>query len=143
MTIQRVIKKAIKGGFDPFNHSKVWKKYGFEINIDNKGSDMILIWGIDEHRVTTYDHISKYEIFLINDFWQSLGKALGWNKYRCDICGRDQDHCNKEVYNSLKDKPNEKVVCISRLIPAWFYHWHRLIDHLAEGKTIESYFKTL
>lgn len=26
---------------------------------------------------------------------------------------------------------------------AWLYHWHRLIDHLAEGNSIESFFNGL
>jgi hypothetical protein len=25
----------------------------------------------------------------------------------------------------------------------WLYHWHRLIDHLAEGKDAESFFADL
>lgn len=30
-----------------------------------------------------------------------------------------------------------------KITGAWLYHWHRLIDHLAEGGTIESYFTNL
>jgi len=44
-------------------------------------------------------------------FWQSLGKSLGWT--------------NDEKRN----------------IYIWKYQWHCFIDHLAEGKSIESFFE--
>jgi hypothetical protein len=50
-------------------------------------------------------------------FWQSLGKALGWDEKRCFL---------------QKYRDNE-----------WQYQWHRFIDHLAEGKDAESFFETL
>jgi hypothetical protein len=57
------------------------------------------------------------EMFLDPSFWQSLGKALGWDE-RID----DGSHYAK---------------------PGWLEAWHRFIDHLAEGKTAESFFETL
>jgi len=65
--------------------------------------------------------------FLDPLFWQSLGKSLGWDKKAkkgyirfCDI--KDESG-NTQFY--------------------WNYIWHRFIDHLAEGKSIESFFKEL
>lgn len=48
-------------------------------------------------------------------FFQALGRGLGW--------GEDE--------NNTWDKRT------------WASHWHRLIDHLAEGKDIESFFEQL
>lgn len=45
-------------------------------------------------------------------FWQSLGKAMGWD-----------------------DK--------SKIKDYWKFNWHSLIDHLADGGSIESYFEKL
>lgn len=33
--------------------------------------------------------------------------------------------------------------CRYAVIPTYLYHWHRFIDHLAEGKDEKSFFKTL
>jgi hypothetical protein len=55
----------------------------------------------------------KERYFLLPDFWQSLGKALGWIL---------EGHAGRKQ---------------------WKEEWHRLIDHLAEGKTAESFFESL
>lgn len=54
------------------------------------------------------------EIFLQPSFWQALGKARGWG----------------EGDGSVK-------------VWDWRGYWHRFIDHLAEGKDAESFFKDL
>lgn len=59
-------------------------------------------------------------IFLDPSFWQSLGKTLGW-KPKKDY-KNDFGHLHKA---------------------GWFYQWHSFIDHLAEGKTPEEFFKNL
>ena len=46
-------------------------------------------------------------------FWQALGKSRGW------------------VVGHFDGKPT------------WLEYWHRFIDHLAEGKSAESYFEQL
>ncbi|HVB33734.1 MAG TPA: hypothetical protein VNJ52_05090 [Patescibacteria group bacterium] len=53
------------------------------------------------------------DVFLDPSFWQSLGKALGWGE-------NDTAHRNE-----------------------WISRWHDFIDHLAEGKSAESFFETL
>ena len=55
-------------------------------------------------------------IFLDPQFWQSLGKALGW------ATQFDED----KGFNYQ-----------------WKDYWHKFIDHLADGKDIESFFKDL
>lgn len=51
-------------------------------------------------------------------FWQALGRALGWNK----------------------DKMFEAD---GLTLITWRREWHKFIDHLAEGKDTESFFKEL
>ena len=53
-------------------------------------------------------------------FWQALGKSMGWKDYwYIDDLGRERE------------------------VVVWKDHQHRLIDHLAEGKDIDSFFKDL
>ena len=53
-------------------------------------------------------------------FWQALGKAMGW---------KDSDECG-----SCKCPVTQE---------AWYYHWHRFVDHLAKDRSIESFFEQL
>lgn len=62
-----------------------------------------------------------HEYLLDPLFWQALGKGLGWgNKY-------DLEPAKHNRSNYLE----------------WLSHWHKFIDHLAAGKTIEQFFKEL
>lgn len=63
------------------------------------------------------------EIFLDPLFWQAFGKASGWGRW-LGTGYYDRDEIEIEE-------------------PAWKVQWHRLIDHLAEGKDAESFFATL
>lgn len=49
-------------------------------------------------------------------FWQCLGKSLGWD--------------NKDEF-ILNDENR------------WIYRWHSLIDHIADGGDIDTFFKEL
>lgn len=51
-------------------------------------------------------------------FWQSLGKSLGWKE-------------NPKYLKSYKGNNT------------WWSYWHDFIDHLSEGKDIESFFESL
>jgi len=57
-------------------------------------------------------------LFLKPLFWKCLGKSLGWGK------------------------EDEQIALIYKW-KAWQYYWHSFIDHLAEGKDIDSFFKEL
>lgn len=60
-----------------------------------------------------------FQFALLNPlFWQSLGKSLGW-------------YFKKEEWESYPP------------MFEWQWHWHSFIDHLAEGKDAESFFKEL
>lgn len=89
MTIEQAITKAIEGG---------WNKESIVQPMDTGPANLA-------------------KAILDPSFWQSLGKAMGWNKLYYTIC-------------------HQKV-------SPWLFHWHRLIDHLADGGSIESYFEKL
>jgi hypothetical protein len=71
-------------------------------------------------------------------FWQCLGKALGWGEKICPNCGTRYVEgaviCG-ETQTCFPEKYYLKV--------GWLYHWHRFIDHLAEGKSVEVFFRDL
>lgn len=69
---------------------------------------------------SSHKNVSFKDMLIDSKFWQSLGKAMGWVIY-------------EDCFNCQSDKKQEE----------WLYHWHRFINHLAEGKDINSFFETL
>lgn len=66
----------------------------------------------------------KCDSYLLDPFfWQALGKAEGWAK--------------KPVYSWTYEFDN------SKLTQRWRVEWFNFIDHLAEGKHMDSFFKDL
>lgn len=61
-------------------------------------------------------------IFLDPAFWQALGKARGWG---FDDAFHDQGMLEQQYGTE------------------WKYRWHRFIDHLSQGKDIESFFASI
>ena len=82
-------------------------------------------WAIPE-KVSRYN-ANQYlcEILLDPLFWQALGKGMGW-----DTEGYYFQQIQEGRY--MMRGSNEHT-----------YHWHRLIDHLASGKSIEDFFANL
>ncbi len=70
--------------------------------------------------------------YLDPQFWQSLGKAMGWER----ITRRRASSENPEFLG-------KRLTYFQDEIDGWLYHWHKFIDHLAEGKAIEDYFSKL
>ena len=72
-----------------------------------------------------WSEIGKQDKILLDPlFWQSLGKALGWeNESECPLacCGG---------------------ICPIN-IPMWQSQWHRFISHLSGGGTIGSFFENI
>lgn len=67
-----------------------------------------------------------WQIYLLDrDWWAALGKTMGWGEI-CLSCHNNVSFCCEKRYNEN-----------------WLYHWHKFIDHLAEGKTAEDYFSKL
>ena len=71
--------------------------------------------------------VAVEETFLDPEFWQALGRALGW------------DHKLMTIHAIENGRPT----IVTRARQHWLSHWHRFIDHLAEGKDAESFFASL
>lgn len=65
-------------------------------------------------------------VMLTPAFWKALGKVEGWKSVNCEHVGCQRD--------SVKYCPAG---------PEWIDNWHRLIDTLASGGSIEGFFETL
>lgn len=129
MNIQETIQKAIEGG---------WKHegtIGFENTMGDLGSTS---------KPKTLSHV-----FLDSQFWICLGKAMGWDKNWYFGCFVKKVHGGTWEWHESGDKsvfwggtPNicPNIVLIKE---GWQYQWHRFIDHLSEGNTIESFFEKL
>lgn len=125
MTIKEAIEKAIEGG---------WNLGGF-INLDrfpNGFGDARV--GIGHYvaisRIDAKGNSGRWvelgiieEIILDPLFWTALGKAMQWGAEVDAILGTKQRFHPPQI--------------------TWLFHWHRLIDHLAKGKDIESFFERL
>ena len=79
---------------------------------------------------------SKHGELLDPKFWQALGRALGWEKQVCAKCGYPAE--NLGVYCGGCDTELDIIP-----YPEWLYHWHRFVDHLAEGKPADEFFAVL
>jgi len=88
MTIEQAIKKASESGYGKWDELTGWVR-------------------VDEHMP------APSETFLDPLFWQSLGKAMGWDLELLDF------------------------------FPEWHCRWLGFIDHLASGDTPESFFNQL
>jgi hypothetical protein len=118
MTIEEVLKKATEGGYHIDGSDGMDTDYG-------GANSEYSVW-------TRKDNASSFivpveETFLAPAFWQALGKALGW------------DHAVRTVHAV----ENGRTTLVTRAGQHWLYHWHRFIDHLAEGKTPEAFFARL
>jgi hypothetical protein len=118
MTIQEALNKATEGGYH-INGSD-----GIETDYVGANSEYS-VW-------TRKDNESSFivpveETFLDPDFWHALGRALAW------------DH----AVITVQEVENGRPTVVTRAGPHWLYHWHRLINYLAEGRTPESFFESL
>lgn len=74
------------------------------------------------------DSGNEYKILLDPEFWQCLGKEMGWkNNY----------------YQIVRSPCNDMPGRYAWTGPQYIYEMHCFIDHLADGKSIESYFTNL
>jgi len=84
----------------------------------------------------------KWEIMVCDPlFWQALGKERGWDADLCPTCGGGYRISARMVDWCENYCENDGFPTAPR--PGWQYHWHRFIDHLAEGKSIEDFFANL
>jgi hypothetical protein len=118
MTIQEAIEKSVDDGYHIYGSDGMDTYYEGATN--------------DYSAWTRKDNASSFmvpteETFLDPQFWQALGRALGWSEV-CDLailCGRGEDEGQKSrgYY--------------------WMYQWHCFIQALADGHTPAGFFARL
>lgn len=81
-------------------------------------------------------------------FFQALGKGMGWGGMTKDpdegtvewdfyfVCPR-----GSIIYGEEMLCEHECQFDLDEMIVSWKWYWYKFIDHLAEGKTIESWFE--
>lgn len=107
--IKTAIQKAIEGGYLSD------KNYG---DIGNG------VWIYYPQSEAPDYYMGWKDIILDPLFWQSLGKALGWDY------GDFQPLKNMHQMNVWEGEQ-------------WLYEWHRFIDWIAEGKSSDDFFRDL
>ena len=120
MTIKQFIEKATEGG---------WNREDFE--------QFLLEWSLgDDNKLyihngngipAWYGKETIHSILLDPLAWQAVSKVVGWYPSNCKDCQKENG-CEYHLKNEH---------------PTWRYKMHRMIDALAEGKTIEEFIKTL
>lgn len=119
MTIKEIIEKGIEGGWKP------------EATPSNDLYTLSFHVEYDGVRVDQHNEISSEELVFIRtepilldpSFWQAVGKVERW---KCD-----------------RNCPIEEGSYCDAHKPRWQYNMHRMIDALAEGKSLEEYIATL
>ncbi len=80
---------------------------------------------VDETMFDIPNIIWTREIVLLDPlFWQALGKAEGWQ----------ERFVSPKVSEHYKNDSG---------YAEWQYHWHRFIDHMVEGKSVDEFFEKL
>lgn len=108
--------------------------------------------GIQKYRLT----IPHAEVFLDPLFWQALSKARGWKGVWQITFFKEDGTPSPQLYfdgaaeitgtdTSTGEKTTHQIARTAEKISneAWRYNWHRFIDHLAEGKDVETFFQAL
>lgn len=84
----------------------------------------------------SYFNMVGERILLDLEFWQSLAQASGWNFYEYKKSVTPPKSLHQDRYTiTVRRKSSKKA--------NWIGHWHRFIDHLAEGKDAHSFFESL
>ena len=122
MTLEKVIKKAIRAGWDwrkDFEHPKSLR--------------------ISPNEMVGLSTVLKEKVFLSPLFWQSLAKSLNFSELGISVSTWKAfcSDCQKLSGGSCGQHDN------TWLQSGWKILWHRFIDHLIQGKNAESFFETL
>ena len=118
MTVNKAIEKAIKGGYD------------FENKRDRMAGGTA----------------AKALVLIDPEFWQGLGKTQKWEGGKIRMCGGCGVALKWNEQPTTDGKHGGKEGCgsdIDEYEGQWLIEWHMFIDHLAEGKSVGSFFKTL
>lgn len=113
MTIEEIIEKGMNGGYVP------------EGGIQKE-------WNPQTEEVDKCADVNIYEAVLDPNFWKSVGKVEGWDKYVCSQCGKNlqEKGCTSTGKHLYTTSPLK-------------YHMHAMIDHIIKGGTIEGYIESL
>lgn len=114
----KAIEKAIKGGYD-FEHYRDYMAGG---------------------------NASKAVHLLQIDFWKCLCKELGLTGEKIRMCGGCGVALKWNENPTMDGKHGGKNGCgsdIEEYEGQWLIEMHRFIDHLAEKKSVDSFFKYL
>lgn len=85
----------------------------------------ISVWSLEQSIEIMESHWEPH--VLKPTFWQALGKSMGWE---------EENHCERFSTGGL----GGNVDC---LISEWHAQMLMFIDHLAEGKDVDSFFNSL
>ena len=106
-------------------------------------SDNFIVDHATENIVTFYNKYSKskrnrytHRILMNPLFWQALGNGLEWM-----TSGTFRVETVKPIYIPSPEILNEHKTVI--YCDEWLYRWHQLINHLADGGTIDEYFENI
>lgn len=136
MIPKEILAKSKEGGWKP-------EKYRERIHYRTGGKQT------RGYTLSTSASITPHEIALDPTFWQSLGKALGWDKEpmdingKCEHCGVDVNYqpsfssgCNHAHY------PEACSVC-SKNKHEWKKIPHRFYDLVLNGSSTEEFWSQL
>ncbi len=110
MNTQTFIELAIEGGWKPFLDDRVHKKVAMD-----EGDE----WVVFTTKVNVRRRIVA-QILLDPLAWQAVGKVKGWN---AQFMIGEEVEGKKEIHD---------------LSPEWLYWQHKLLDLIADGKSIEE-----
>lgn len=130
LSIQEGIEKAIEGGYEPF------------LTVCAEDVSLSIVVGelVGEAKMGMPYRRNLSSIFLDPLFWQSLGKAMGW-----EVVAENGYNEEKLIrsYRGYSKGYGEKMWKSALKKEAWNYQWHRFIDKLADGGTAEQFFEEL
>lgn len=154
--MKEAIQKAIEGGYD---FSRKLRSAGLGDGVwELKKPDEVVVRR--KEVLIDYSEIVKYHfpLSMVREdplFWQALGKSLGWGvvknvtKKKCKECmgygytlGENGEEYDCYTCGNTGREVTEEIVP-SPWKNNWKYFWHQFIDHLAEGKDPEEFFKEL
>ena len=140
MTIEQAIKKSVEGGYLDFvNDGYTGKPRKWFIEFIDGTGHFHIDWGVGYEKEKTREKqitlVTTYSLFQDPNFWQCLGKALGWGKHKEIVI--NQNGYFDEQLHIYDDEAWLKET------EEWLYHQHQFIDHLAEGKDMVDFFKDL
>lgn len=121
--MEQAIKKAIEGGYGNSQSQKL--QY-----YDEEKNGAWFTWFDGED--VTEETLVPFSFLLLDPlFWQALGKADGWK----DVYIGQPKYVKGALYG--------QSVTGNEVWQEWLYHWHRFIDHLAQGGDVDEFFNNL